>query len=169
MFPYADGIHLTNASYRWLWEYYAKAYKKVILDGETWTPLKPAWSTRAGTVVTVGFDVPVPPLVLDTNAVADPGWYGFEFHDDSGSPPVIVAVALAGPDTVEVTLSAEPSGSNERLRYAYTGIPGNWGGPLTGPRGNLRDSDPEPSLFGNTLYNWCVHFDRPVTAGPARP
>jgi hypothetical protein len=169
MFPYVDGIHLTNTSYRWLGEYYAKAYKRVVLDGEPWTPLKPAWITRTGAVVTARFDVPVPPLVIDTERVTDPGQFGFEFHDDSGAPPGIVGVELTGPDRVSVTLSREPTGGQERLRYAFTGIPGNWGGPLTGPRGNLRDSDPEPSLFGNTLFNWCVHFDHPVVPEPAGP
>jgi hypothetical protein len=156
------GLHPTNEGYRWLAEYYGKAYKQVIVDGGTWSPLKPATVTRSGAVITATFDVPTPPLVLDTTLVTDPGDFGFEFYDDSGTPPTITGVTLTGPDTVEITLSAEPVGADERLRYAYTGIPLNSGGPVEGPRGNLRDSDASASLFGNTLYNWCVHFDKPV-------
>jgi hypothetical protein len=165
-FTYADGIHLTNSSYRWLGEYYGKVYRKVIVEGGTWQPLKPDSIVRTGTNISARFHVPVPPLVLDANLVSDPGRFGFEFYDGTGAPPAITDVQLAEPDRVLITLSAEPLGSNERLRYAYTGIPGNGGGPLTGPRGNLRDSDPELSLEGNTLYNWCVHFDKPVLVKP---
>lgn len=156
------GLHLSNEGNRWLGEYYAKAYKKVVVDGQTWTPLKPRSITRDGAVITAVFDVPVPPLVLDTTLVSNPGNYGFEFTDDSGSPPTIMQVQVTGPDTVTITLSRVPTGGNQRLRYAYTGVPGNPAGPTTGPRGNLRDSDPTPSLYGYTLYNWCVHFDKPV-------
>jgi hypothetical protein len=70
-------------------------------------------------------------------------------------------VALSGPDTVVITLSATP-GANGHLRYAFTGISGALGGPTTGPRGNLRDSDATPSRDGFKLYNWCVHFDMPA-------
>jgi hypothetical protein len=156
------GLHPTNEGYRWLAEYYGKVYKRVIVDGGSWSPLRPASITRSGAVITATFSVPAPPLVLDTTLVTDPGSYGFEFHDDSGAPPPITGVVLTGPDTVEITLSAAPVGGGERLRYAYTGIPTNSGGPVAGPRGNLRDSDAAPSLYGNTLYNWCVHFDKAV-------
>jgi hypothetical protein len=169
IFPHAvagaafPGLHLNNASSRWMGEYYAKAYKTVVVDGQEWTPLKPSTITLAGAVLTVKFDVPAPPLVLDTTLVSNPGNYGFEYTDDSASPPAISTVAVTGSTTVTITLSAAPTGANKRLRYAYTGIPGNAGGPTTGPRGNLRDSDATTtSLYGNTLYNWCVHFDKPV-------
>ena len=55
-----------------------------------------------------------------------------------------------------------------RLRYAFTGTSGALGGPTTGPRGNLRDSDATPSRFGYPLHNWCIHFDRPVPSPFAR-
>jgi len=156
------GIHPTNAGYRWLAEYYGKVYKQVVVDGGTWSPVRPLSINRSGNVITAVFNVPQPPLVFDTTTVVDPGHYGFEFASDDETPPTITDVSLVGADTVQITLSGAPSGGNERLRYAYTGIPGNNGGPITGPRGNLRDSDPTPSLYGNTLYNWCVHFDKPV-------
>lgn len=160
--PYVDGVHLSGDGERWLGEYYAKVYRRVLVDGERWTPLRPRSVTRDANVLTVAFDVPAPPLVLDTTLVADPGSFGFEFTDSSGAPPAIAEVALVDATTVRVTLAAPPVGGNRRLRYAHTGVPGQPAGPLTGPRGNLRDSDATASRHGYLLYNWAVHFELPV-------
>ena len=157
--PYAaDGVHLSNDGYRHMGEDYAKVYRRVILEGKPWEPIHPKSITRVGAVVTVQMHVPAPPLVLDTALVSNPGHFGFEWADD-GPTPSIVSVALAGADTVTITLSATPTGDNPRLRYAFTGASGALGGAATGPRGNLRDSDITPSRNGYALYNWCVHFD----------
>jgi len=161
--PYApDGLHLTNEGYRWLGEYYAKAYTKQVIEGQRWEPVRPKQVTRAGKVVTVTFFVPAPPLVLDTTLVKNPGNFGFEVSDDSGAAPAITNVAVTAPDTVQITLAAEPTGNNRRVRYAYTGNPGHVAGPEEGPRGNLRDSDATVSRHGYKLYDWCVHFDEPM-------
>ncbi|MDC0716377.1 MXAN_6577-like cysteine-rich protein [Nannocystis bainbridge] len=162
MLPYVDGVHLTGEGSRWLGEYYAKAYRRVLVEGLPWRPLAPRSITREGAVVTVEFEVLTPPLVLDELLVSNPGNYGFEFTDSSGAPPAIAAVALAGPTTVQLTLAAEPVGGNQRVRYAATGVPGVSAGPTTGARGNLRDSDATVSRHGYSLFNWAVHFDEPV-------
>jgi len=159
---YADGIHLTNHGYRRMGEYYAKAYRRVILQGRAWEPVRPTSAIRTGAVIDVKFWVPVRPLVLDDVLVTDPGDYGFEYTD-SGTPPAISSVEVIGPSTVRVTLASTPSGVNQRLRYAYTGTPTANAGPTTGPRGCLRDSDRTPSRHGYDLHNWCVHFDMAVT------
>jgi hypothetical protein len=161
--PYvADGVHLTNEGYRHMGEDYAKVYRRVILEGKPWEPVSPKTITRVGMVVTVKMHVPVPPLVIDTSIVKDPGNYGFEWADGGPAPPSITSVAVTGPDTVVITLSSPPSGAKPRLRYAFTGVPAALGGPQTGPRGNLRDSDKTPSPNGYALHNWCVHFDVPA-------
>ncbi|MEZ4385449.1 MAG: MXAN_6577-like cysteine-rich protein [Nannocystaceae bacterium] len=160
--PYVDGVHLSGDGERWLGEHYAKAYRKVLIAGEPWVPLRPRALSRDGAVITVDFDVPAPPLVLDTELVSDPGNFGFEFWDSSGAPPAVVGVELSGDTQVTITLAAPPAAGNQRLRYAFTGTPGQNGGPQTGPRGNLRDSDPTPSRHDYPLYNWAVHFDEPV-------
>lgn len=158
--PYvSDGVHLSNEGYRHMGEDYAKVYRRVILEGQTWEPVHPKSVTRAGAVVTAKMHVPAPPLVLDTTLVTDPGSYGFEWSDASGAPPTITKVEITAPDTVQITLSAAPTGTNKRLRYAYTGIIGAKAGATSGPRGNLRDSDATPSRSGYKLYNWGVHFD----------
>jgi hypothetical protein len=160
--PYTDGVHLTNVGYRWLGEYYAKAYSRVVLERGAWEPLRPRSVTRSGAVITVQFIVPVPPLVLDTTRVSDPGHHGFEYWDDSTAPPAITKVALAGADSVEITLASAPAGKTRSIRYAYTGLVGAAAGPTTGPRGNLRDSDAAVSRDGKPLFNWAVHFAEAV-------
>ena len=156
--PYADRVHLTADGERWLGEYYAKAMQQVLVMGEPWRPLQPASVQRDGRIVTVEFEVPVPPLVLDTDLVSDPGNFGFEIADASGSPPAIESVQLTGPTTVQLTLAAEPD-AGARLRYAFTGTPDVSAGPQTGPRGNLRDSDSTLSRHDYPLFNWAVTFD----------
>lgn len=161
--PYvADGVHLSNEGYRHMGEDYAKVYRHVILEGRRWEPLRPIAITREGAVITVKFAVPAPPLVIDEQTVADPGSKGFGYSDDGLTSPGIASVALAGPDTLRITLEFAPTGPNRRLRYAYYGDPLDPGGPQSGPRGNVRDSDATPSRFGYPLWNWCVHFDEPV-------
>lgn len=161
--PYAnDGVHLTSAGYRHMGEDYAKAYRRVVLEGKPWEPVRPKTISRRGAVISVTFYVPSPPLVLDTTLVSDPSNYGFEYVDDSDVTPGIDEVLVTSADTVTITLYSTPSGTNGRLRYAYRGVAGAPAGPKTGPRGNLRDSDSTASRNGDPLYNWCVHFDEPV-------
>ena len=156
--PYVvDGVHLSNEGYRHMGEDYAKVYRHVILEGKTWEPLRPKTVARAGAVITVKMHVPAPPLVMDTTLVSDPGNKGFEW----AGAETIASVAISGPDTLVITLSAAPAAGG-RLRYAFTGTSGALGGPTTGPRGNLRDSDATPSRFGYPLHNWCIHFDQAV-------
>jgi hypothetical protein len=157
-----DGVHLTNEGYRQMGEYYAKAYRRVVVEHGTWEPVRPKTVTRAGAVITVRFIVPAPPLVLDTTLATDPGNLGFTYADDGPGTPAITSVALAGPDTVSITLASEPTGANGRIRYAFAGTFGAHAGLRTGARGNLRDSDTTPSRYGYPLYDWCVHFDEPV-------
>ena len=154
----SDCRHYTNNGERRLGEYFGKAYARTVFEGRRWEPLRPIKVTHAGTVLTAKFVVPVPPMVIDTQRVIDPGSYGFEVVDAAGATVAISSVALAGPDTVTITLgSAAVSGLH--LRYAYTGVPQSCPGVNAGPRGNLRDSDTSPSQYGYELFNWAVHFD----------
>jgi hypothetical protein len=162
MVPYYDGAHLTAVGYQMVGEYYAKAYRRVILEGLPWEPLRPIEVTRDGATITVRFLVPVRPLVLDTELVTNPGSYGFRYMDDSGAPPAITNVATTSDTTVRITLASTPTGSNKRIRYGYTATSSVPSGPVTGARGCLRDSDPTVSRYGYPLYNWCVHFDEAV-------
>lgn len=157
-----DGVHLTNEGYRLMGEYYAKAYRRVVVEHGTWEPVRPKTIVRSGAVVTIRFHVPSPPLVLDTTRATNPGSYGFEWVDDGPTTPTITGVTVASADEIAITLSAIPTGMNRRIRYAYTGTKGAAGGLRTGPHGNLRDSDTTPSRHGYELFDWCVHFDEPA-------
>jgi hypothetical protein len=181
IFPVVDWLgHLTNYSQRRLGEYYAKVYKKVIIEGQQWKPLMPEQVTLNGNTIYARFHVPVPPLAFDTNAVMLQQNYGFEYFDNSYSA-YITNVEIVSADTVAITLNTIPTGENKRLRYAYTGTVGNWS---TGPfatgssRGNLRDSDMTPSVhqdsyvpsfMGNYLRNWALAFDESITVNPTNP
>jgi hypothetical protein len=174
-----DCLHYDNHGYRRLGEYFAKVYAKIVFGGETWEPVRPKLITRAGNVVTVKYYVPAPPLVIDTvhvtnpNAAGEPapfdlGKLGFDFVDN-GTLVAISSVVVSAADTVTITLAAQPSGTNMRLRYAQnqdTNPATRCIGPGTvfrgGARGNLRDSDATPSQYGYDLWNWGVSFDSAV-------
>ncbi|MFC1452097.1 hypothetical protein ACFLSJ_01980 [Verrucomicrobiota bacterium] len=167
--PYSDGVHLNATGYRWLGEYYGKALKRVLVDGQQWEPLKPVRILQTGTNILVDFHVPAPPLVFDTNSVLFKQNYGFEYSDASGSA-AIADVSLLDADSILITLERVPTGAQPRLRYAHTGdedSPAGWD-ESGSARGNLRDSDATPSLYGSTLWNWLVHFDHPIPYDPAR-
>ncbi len=161
VFPFAsDCLHYTSDSQRWIGEYFAKAYARIVFEGLPWEPVRPKSVTVAGNVVTAKFYVPKPPLVLDTTRVVDPGNYGFEYVDAGGANVAITDVKLTSADTVTITLaSAAPGG---RLRYAFTAHLPVCPGPTNGVRGNLRDSDPTTSLYGHDLFNWGVTFEEPA-------
>mgnify|MGYP001263521003 CR=1 FL=1 len=169
-YNYSDRHHLTAASSRWDGEYYAKVIKKVAVDHEDWRPLSPDSVTRTGNIITADFHVPAGHLAFDTTLVSPRTNYGFEYYDSTSSA-TISSVEIIDDDTVKVTLSGTPTGSNQRLRYAYTGVPGTDTGAQNAgsAAGNLRDTDPYPSLYGNTLYNWAVHFDHAITLDTSAP
>jgi hypothetical protein len=158
--PYTSTcLHFTNEGSRWLGEYLGKAYAKVVVEGRPWEPLRPIAVQSQGSTVVVRFVVPVPPLVLDTTRVSDPGDHGFEVVDGSGAKQTITSVAVTAPDAVTLTLDGAPPATG-RVRYAYTFTGCTGSGSIA--RGNLRDSDATPSLYGNDLFNWAVHFDEPL-------
>ena len=160
---YSDGVHLTNSSYRQLGEYYGKVIKKVAVDKEEWKPLSPKQIYRIGNEIYAKFNVPAGPIQFDTSLVLAKQNYGFEYYDAISSAS-ISSVSIVSPDTVKITLNTSPTGSNQRLRYAFTGVAGSWAGAdqAGSARGNLRDSDDTVSQYGNTLYNWAVHFDKSI-------
>lgn len=167
-----DGAHLTARSEELLGEKYGEAIKRTFVDGSTWRPLYITGATLAANVITLSYNIPVAPLALDTTLVSDPGNRGFVYSDDSPSPPSITEVELANNSTqLQVRLSAAPTAppGHRHIKYAYVGsleCGGGGGcnaGPLSGPRGNLRDSDPLMSRLdgGHSihLYNWAATQD----------
>lgn len=142
---------------------------EAIAAGDAWAPFWPTSVARAGAVITVTFHVPVPPIVIDTTTVTgvSAATRGFEYTDDS-SPPSISGVdcsaACSGNAcTCAITLDGTPTGANKKIRYAYSGTPGNDPGPTSGMRGNLRDSSTVQCVGpGTAMPNWLVHFEEAV-------
>jgi len=169
-----DGVHLTGIGHMQTAEYYLHAIYQDIYLGIPWKPLWPEVVNRVGSTINITFNVPSGVLAFDTTIVSDPGNYGFEFYPGTGgNSPTITGVTITGINTVQITLSATPTGSGCEVRYAYTAtnvglIPGGGGttygaGPNNGgARGNLRNTIPAPSNFGYTNYHWCVQFSESV-------
>lgn len=168
---YAPGSsHLINTSYRWLGEYYGKVIKKVIYEGKSFTPLSPKKVVSSGREVYIQLNVPVKPIVIDTKNVLSIRDYGFEYLDKQ-SLVSISSVQLYDSDMIKIVLKSLPTGTAQRLRYAYTAVPKSDAGAYASgsARGNIRDSDTTESLYGNKLYNWLIHFDEPVENDTGKP
>ncbi|WP_010604017.1 sialate O-acetylesterase [Pseudoalteromonas maricaloris] len=155
--PHApDRIHLTSEGYKWLSGYFAKAYKS-LLDGYEPEFLKPVSATLKDTSLTVMFDVPCLPLVLDIENLALTQDYGFAVGDENGLIN-LQSINVVG-QSVVLELSREIVGVAE-VRYAL-----DYQSNLTDMNevgtGNLRDSDPETiSVLGveKPLFNVSPHF-----------
>ena len=158
--PYASDVdHLSNGAERLLGEYYAKAYQQQIVNGVAWKPFEPQIVRACGTSLTATFDVPSPPIMVDTTAVGARANLGFELADGAGA--TITGVTVTGADTVRIDLSKAPT--NARLRYAHSPVAGATGQAHLAA-GNLRDSDTRTGTSGTALPNWLVHFDQAAVA-----
>ena len=156
-FPYADGGHLTGVGSQWLGAYLGLAYKRIVVDGEEWSPVQPVASVRQGSIAEVRFHVPMGRLVFDTTAIADQPNKGFQLVDSGGSPLTISSVEIVDFDRIRVTASA-PIPAGAKLRYA-------WQGDASRGLGNLRDTQGDTIIFdpngvARPLHNWCVIFER---------
>ncbi len=158
-YHYTDGLHLDNYSYRLEGEQIGKVLSKL----PNWKPLTPKSITRTNQIITVVFNVPTPPLQFDTISVLPTTNYGFEYTDNATNTS-IQSLAISSSDTITITLNQIPQTGNERLRYAYTGIPQSYAGKdqIGSAKGNVKDSDNTPSLYNNSLNNWLVTFDKPI-------
>ena len=100
-----------------------------------------------GNDVLIHFNVPCPPLCLDTISVRKTDNYGFNVIRKDNID-IISSVCIDGNTVV---LKCKESPANCKIRY---GVNGEYlkGGRNRGPRGNLRDSQ--------RLYcNWCFLFE----------
>ena len=118
-FTYSDGVHLTAPMSRLYREYAGYVMYKVMVEGVKWKPIHPVAHVigRKGQdwTVDVKFFAPVPPLVLDTRTILDPGNYGFSLVNSREEPLEIKPVSLNGSNVVHIVTSSDPSGSG--LRY----------------------------------------------------
>lgn len=160
----SNNYHVTAESSRLLGAYYGLAYKRIVIDGEDWQPVRPLSSVKSGKFVNVKFNVPRGKLVLDTELVSENTNYGFELVTSAGVAIAITEVKIISPDTVKVVSNtAIPVGA--KLRYAWSGAENV--GRLTGARGNLRDTQGDDIVFdpdgiNKAMHNWCVIFELEV-------
>ncbi|HDH1527136.1 TPA: SwmB domain-containing protein [Klebsiella pneumoniae] len=158
-FPhYTDGLHLLAVGYKWIGAYYGRAYKQAVIDGIKPLAIMPKGATWHGNQVTVRFDVPVPPLVLDATNLAPTKDSGFAVSA-GGVAQTISAVEVLNGDTVVITLDSAIT-SAPQVRYAFD----NLGAGLTiqnGASGNLRDSCPDTCIIAGSekpMFYLCPHF-----------
>ncbi len=170
-YPYApDWLHLVPLGYELMGEKYAQAFYQHVLLGRPWKPLQPIASSieSNGAVITVDFEVPVPPLAWSDelpmphqNDLTE--WaQGRGFEVKMGATPLeIASVELVDEDTVQIALAADvPAGAT--LGYAamsdgqaISGVSPRWG--------QLRDSDPFVGAFTNMAQpNYSVSFELPI-------
>ena len=154
----ADRVHLTSAGYKRFGAYVGRAYKCLILDGVAFPWLNPISAHQRGRAVSVSFNVPYPPLVLDVEGLSPTRNFGFRVMD--GNVEVPIASIVVNRTEVCIVLAREPLGA-VAVRYGLDFL----GEGLTivgGASGNLRDSDPsciEISGALSPLYNVCPHFE----------
>ncbi|WKL53320.1 hypothetical protein Q1W70_01655 [Pseudomonas kielensis] len=174
MFPVAsDNLHLTNEASWLLGEYKSRAiYETMIRRGGKWRPLEPTAVDWSDEHVDIQFHVPRGELVLDAELAALTHNFGFDIREGGVVvPDLITGVSINAPGSVRLALS-RPAAADATLSYAR-GRPGDaaHSGPVSGARGNLRDThglyDTAVSPLGNTfaLHNPCVMFQYDRKAG----
>src|SRR5574344_2510 len=117
-----------------------------------------SYSVDNDTIVQVFFNVPFPPLSIDTLSVRKVKNYGFSVVNESGSD-ILDKVQLT-PESVLLYCNGSVHGTS--VRYAVNGQTMKSGNVL-GSRGNLRDSQGDKyniKIKGKiyTLPNWCYQF-----------
>ncbi|SPZ52574.1 Uncharacterised protein [Serratia quinivorans] len=185
IFPYFDGVHLTNHGYRWLDLYAAKAIKFWFDNKKPFKPLHPVNVSRVGSSTLVSdFEPPIGKIKFSEDIVtqASDAMNGFEIwsEDPSGTMtrlPVSETVII-GDKKLKVRSSSNFD-SNSKIYLAYAFTPENRGasdgngrypswnaGPVTGVRGNLCDSDETATDLLNSdgvpypLNNYSVMFKK---------
>ena len=150
-----DGTHFTGLSSKIYGAYLGLVYKRVVIDGVPWAPVKPISIYRQGTLIYARFNVPTGPLVFDSTTVAGQPNNGFTLTDSGGTPITVNSATLVGPNTVRiVAASTVPAGA--KLQYGLsTGL------------GNIRDSQGLTKIFGGgginyPMHNWCVAFEQSI-------
>ena len=166
-YPSHEGVHLTAEGYRLLGEKYGQVYYERVVLGRNWQPLQPTVVKRKGSVITIHYHVPVPPLVWDTALQAPhpsvEEWEaakGFEVNTAAGAKVRINSAAISG-DAVILSCASDP-GPAARVGYALTGEKTRMAEPFPGTFrwGLLRDSDPFVGIgTAKSQPNYAVAFE----------
>lgn len=161
-----DVLHLTNEGSWLMGEYFSRAmYETMIRRNGKWRPLEPEQVNWTDAHIDIRFHVPSGSLVLDNTLASSTPNFGFDIRE-AGTvvTNIISSVSVIASDTVRISLN-RAAATDAVLSYARgrNGDP-EASGPVTGARGNLRDThglfDTAISPLGNTfaLHNPCVMF-----------
>ena len=103
-----------------------------------------------GNDIRIDFNVPCPPLCLDSTHVKKADNFGFNVIRFDGAD--IISDVMIDNNSVMIRCTESPEKC--KLRYAVNGEFLK-GGRKVGPRGNLRDSQ-------KTVPNWCLMFENRI-------
>lgn len=146
-YPYScvnEKIHIDAIGQQRIGALAAKSVLGILRGKERFKGLIPINVTTRDTIVTILFNVPCPPLTIDTLQVAKADNYGFSIINQHNQN-IARSITVEG-DSVVIRCSESPTDC--RIRYAVNGDYMKSGN-LHGPRGNVRDSS----------GNWCYQFD----------
>lgn len=163
-YPYTfvdERVHIDGVSQKRL-GYLAGLSVVNLLESKSAKGLIPLKVLNSRDTAIVQFNVPSPPLVMDTTTVLKAANYGFSVIDKSNTN--ILKEVIIDHNLVKLVCSKSPVGA--KVKYAVNGLPKK-AGYKNGPRGNLRDS--QGKVFNvsiqNKVYplnNWCYQFDELV-------
>lgn len=113
----------------------------------------------SGDTVLIDFNVPRPPLVLDTQSVVKAPFYGFSVVNTKNED--LIQRVILEKNRIKLYCLRSPAGC--KVRYAVNGIKGKTGN-RERSRGNLRDSQglEFTALIGSRTFrldNWLPQFD----------
>ena len=142
-----ESLHIDAAGQQSIGALAAKSAIGILRNKKREIGLVPLSYEIDGNDIRIHFNVPSPPLRLDTINVWKADNYGFTIIRKDGTD-ILLNVSLNN-NTVVIKCSESPKGC--KLRY---GINGEFlkGGRHIGPRGNLRDSR-------SVVPNWCLLFE----------
>ena len=146
-YPYTcvnEIIHIDAIGQQKIGALAAKSVLSILRGKDRFCGLIPISITAEDTIATIRFNVPYPPLIIDTLQVAKAENYGFSVINKENKN-IICSIFVDG-STVRITCSESPIGC--KVRYAVNGDFMKSGN-QHGPRGNLCDSS----------GNWCYQFD----------
>ena len=142
-----ESLHIDAKGQQYVGRLAALSALDILRGGKRRIGLVPMSYEVQGNDVLIHFNVPCPPLYLDTISVRKTDNYGFNVIR-SDNTDIISSVCIDGNTVV---LKCKVSPANCKIRY---GINGEYlkGGRNLGPHGNLRDSQ-------DTYSNWCLLFE----------
>ncbi len=142
-----ESLHIDAKGQQYVGRLAALSALDILRGGKRRIGLVPMSYEVQGNDVLIHFNVPCPPLYLDTISVRKTDNYGFNVIR-SDNTDIISSVCIDGNTVV---LKCKVSPANCKIRYGINGEDLK-GGRNRGPRGNLRDSQ--------RLYsNWCFLFE----------